>query len=171
MNNKLVFRHEVRPGDLEIVREMIISTGFFYDIEVPVALELLEDRIEEGDRSSYHFVFAEIDGKPVSYTCFGPIAGAEGSFDLYWIVTHNDYRGRGIGNLILEETHREIRKMGGRLVIAETSSLEKYAPTRHFYLKMGYTDEARIADFYKMGNLRVGIAYTKQQGFDIGVFI
>ncbi len=154
-DNKLVFRREVMPEDVEAVREMILSTGFFYDFEVPVALELVEDRLESGQNSDYHFVFADIDGKPVSYTCFGPIAGSEGSFDLYWIVTHNNCRGRGIGRLIIEETHRIISGMGGRLVVAETSSLEKYAPTRHFYTRIGYTKEAQIDDFYKEGDGKV----------------
>lgn len=78
-----------------------------------------------------------------------------GSFDLYWIATHNDYRGRGIGNLIIEETHRIIREMGGRIVIAETSSLEKYTPTRHFYDRVGYSNVAHIDDFYKEGDGKV----------------
>jgi ribosomal protein S18 acetylase RimI-like enzyme len=100
-------------------------------------------------------VFAEVDGRTVSYSCFGPIAGAEGSFDLYWIATHNDFRGQGIGNRVIEETHRLIREMGGRLVIAETSTLDKYKPTRDFYEKTGYTNEARIDDFYREGDGKV----------------
>jgi len=151
----ITFRSEVRPGDEEIVKDIIISTGFFYDFEVPVAVELVQDRLELGDRSDYHFLFAEVDGKTVSYSCFGPIAATEGSFDLYWIATHNDYRGRGIGNLLINETHRIIREMGGRIVIAETSSLEKYTPTRHFYDRIGYTKEAQIDDFYKVGDGKV----------------
>jgi len=155
MNTNLTFRTGVRPEDIETVREMILSTGFFYDFEVPVALELVEDRLELGEQSDYHFLFAELDGKTVSYTCYGSIAGTEGSFDLYWIVTHNDFRGKGIGNLIITETHRLIRDMGGRIVVAETSSLEKYAPTRHFYDRIGYSKEAQIDDFYKEGDGKV----------------
>jgi len=151
----IIFRTQVRPEDVEIVRAIIISTGFFYDFEVPVAVELVQDRLELEDRSDYHFLFAETDGKTVAYSCFGPIAATEGSFDLYWIATHNDYRGKGIGNLLIGETHRMIREMGGRIVIAETSTLEKYAPTRHFYDRIGYTKEAQIDDFYKVGDGKV----------------
>ncbi len=151
----ITFRREVRPEDLEAVREIIVSTGFFYDIEVPVALELVQDGLDEGDRSDYLFVFADLDGKTVSYSCFGPVAGTEGSYDLYWIATHNDYRGKGIGNRVIDETHRIIRERGGRLVIAETSTLDKYAPTRHFYDRTGYTLEARIDDFYRVGDGKV----------------
>ncbi len=151
----ITFRSAVRPEDAETVRDIIISSGFFYDFEVPVAVELVQDRIDLGEQSDYHFLFAEENGKTVSYSCFGPIATTEGSFDLYWIATHNDCRGKGIGNLLIEETHRIIREMGGRIVIAETSTLEKYSPTRHFYDRIGYTKEAEIADFYKKGDGKV----------------
>jgi ribosomal protein S18 acetylase RimI-like enzyme len=153
--NMINFRQEVRAADVATVRDIIISSGFFYDFEVPVAVELVQDRLDQGDRSDYHFIFAELDGHTVSYSCFGPVAATEGSFDLYWIATHNDYRGRGIGNLLIEETHRIIRSMGGRIVIAETSTLEKYTPTRHFYHRIGYTLEAKIDDFYKEGDGKV----------------
>ncbi|MDP1623522.1 MAG: GNAT family N-acetyltransferase [Bacteroidales bacterium] len=151
----ITFRTEVRPEDLETVRDIIVSTGFFYDFEIPVALELVQDRIDLGDASDYHFLFAEIDGKTVSYSCFGPIAATEGSFDLYWIATHDDHRGKGIGNLLIAETHKRIKEMGGRIVIAETSTMEKYAPTRHFYDRIGYAKEAQIEDFYKKGDGKV----------------
>ena len=151
----ITFRTDVRPEDIETVRDIITSTGFFYDFEIPVAVELVQDRLDLGDQSDYHFLFAEVDGRTVSYSCFGPIAATEGSFDLYWIATHNDFRGKGIGNLLIEETHRIIKQMGGRIVIAETSSLEKYTPTRHFYDRTGYTKEAQIADFYKEGDGKV----------------
>jgi ribosomal protein S18 acetylase RimI-like enzyme len=149
------FRDQVQPEDIETVRDIIVSTGFFYDFEVPVAVELVQDRLDLGEASDYHFLFAEVEGKTVSYSCFGPIAATEGSFDLYWIATHNDYRGKGIGNQLIEETHRIIREMDGRIVIAETSTLEKYTPTRKFYGHIGYTKEAQINDFYKEGDGKV----------------
>ncbi len=151
----IVFRQEVRPGDDEIIKELVVSTGFFYDFEVPVAMELVQEKIKNGEDCDYHFLFAEINGNVVAYTCYGPIAGTEGSFDLYWIVTDNDYRGKGIGKKILEKTHSLVKDLGARLIIAETSTLEKYAPTRHFYLQMGYIAEGTIDDFYKKGDGKV----------------
>ncbi len=134
---------------------MIISTGFFYDIEVEVAVELAEEKLRDGDKSSYQFIFAEREGLSVAYSCFGLIAGTEHSFDLYWIVTHNDFRAKGIGRLLLEETQRKIGEQGGRNVIAETSSLEKYQPTRQFYKQMGYHEAGLIHDYYKEGDGKV----------------
>jgi len=152
---KIIFRTETRPEDLETVNDILVSTGFFYDMEIPVALELVQEHLDYGDASGYFFLFAEVGGETVAYSCFGPIAGTEGSFDLYWIVTHDNQRGKGIGRILLEKTHETVLRMGGRLLIAETSTLEKYAPTRHFYESMKYTKEAQINDFYKPGDGKV----------------
>ena len=57
-----------------------------------------------------------------------------------------------------EEEH--VRREGGRLIVIETSSTEKYEPTRRFYLGLNYTEVARIPDFYGPGDGR--IIYTKR---------
>ena len=151
-STEILFRQNVKPEDIENVRKIVASTGFFYDFEIPVAVELVEAAVEEGDESGYYFIFAELDGKTVSYSCYGPIAGTDAGYDLYWIVTHNDYRGTGIGKQLLEETHRVVKNRGGRYIIAETSCLEKYTPTRLFYEKNHYDRDATIKDFYMPGD-------------------
>jgi len=155
----ITYRRHLMPGDVTAVKEMAESTGFFYDFEIPVAVELVEDALIDGEHSPYKFLFAEIDGKPVSYTCFGHIMGTEAGYDLFWIITHNDYRGKGIGKIILEETQRIIKELGGKYLIAETSGLEKYTPTRNFYLKSGYKLEAEIPDYYKDGDAKMVYIY------------
>jgi GNAT superfamily N-acetyltransferase len=153
--SKLIFRETVKPEDVEHVREIVTSTGFFYDFEIPVAVELVEERLAEGEESGYFFLFVEMEGKTVSYSCYGPIAGTDAGYDLYWIVTHNDYRGLGIGKKLLDETHRVVKNRGGRYIIAETSSLEKYTPTRLFYEKNEYDKDAIIKDFYMINDDKV----------------
>ncbi|MDP4282160.1 MAG: GNAT family N-acetyltransferase [Bacteroidota bacterium] len=154
--NNIIFRSEVLPEDVENVREIVTSTDFFYDFEIPIAVELVEDALKYGsEKSGYYFLFAMVDGKTVAYTCYGPTTGSVGGFDLFWIATRNDMRGSGIGSVIVEETHKKIVEMGGRFVIAETSSMEKYKPTRKFYLKNHYVNEGEIRDFYKPGDGKV----------------
>jgi ribosomal protein S18 acetylase RimI-like enzyme len=152
---RLKFRTNATPEDIEHVRNIVVSTGFFYDFEVPVAVELVADGVAEGARSGYYFIFVEVDGRTVAYSCYGHIAGTDAGFDLYWIATHNDFRGSGIGKILLEETHKKAKELGARYIIAETSSLEKYLPTRMFYEKNGYSKDAFIADYYKPGDGKV----------------
>jgi ribosomal protein S18 acetylase RimI-like enzyme len=159
-SSQIRFRETVKPEDVENIREIAVSTGFFYDFEIPVAVELVEERLAKGEVSGYFFILAEVEGKTVSYSCYGPIAGTDAGYDLYWIVTHNDYRGLGIGKKLLDETHRVVKNAGGRYIIAETSSLEKYTPTRLFYEKNEYDKEAIIKDFYMPGDDKV--VYVKR---------
>ncbi|NCO55868.1 MAG: N-acetyltransferase [Bacteroidetes bacterium CG02_land_8_20_14_3_00_31_25] len=149
----IIFRNKLKESDLIDIKNIIESTGFFYDYEILVAVELANEAIIKGQKKSeYFFQFIEVDGKTISYSCYGPIACAVGSYDLYWIATHNDFRGKGIGKLILEKTHEAIKKRNGRLVITETSGTEKYIPTRKFYENNGYKAEAIIKDFYQPGD-------------------
>lgn len=55
----LVFRREVEPRDVELVRSMAESTGFFSAEEVLIAEELVRERLDKGPESGYHFIFAQ----------------------------------------------------------------------------------------------------------------
>ena len=148
----LAFRKEPIPGDVSSIRAIVESTGFFYPHEVDVAVELIEERLSKGIASGYHFVFAEIDGVTAAYSCFGHDEMTRSCFDLYWIVTHNDYRGMGIGKKLLQATYDEARELGCTMIIAETSGREQYKPTRAFYDSAGFTLEATLRDYYDKGD-------------------
>ena len=148
MCTHLTFRTAPSPTDLESVRAIVVSTGFFQSHEVPVAVELVQERIDKGLESGYHFIFADFNGSTISYACFGEIACTKGSWDLYWIATHEQHRGKGVGKNLMAEVEKAIRAMGGRAIYIETSSKPMYEPTRRFYQNYGCTTEAILKDFY-----------------------
>ncbi len=45
-----------------------------------------------------------------------------------------------------------VKSKGGRLILAETSSRPAYFNTWQFYVHSGYSEIARIRDFYKIGD-------------------
>jgi len=153
-------RFDVIPSDQAAVGDIITSSGFFRDDEIPVAVELVTERLENGPDSGYEFVCLDINGILVSYACFGPIPCTLCSYDLYWIATDGEYRGQGLGTTVLQEVEKAIGKMGGKGIYVETSSLPKYEPTRTFYLKNGYIEKARFEDFYEVGDDKV--VYVKK---------
>jgi ribosomal protein S18 acetylase RimI-like enzyme len=144
----LSFREDVLPGDDAAVRAIVDSTGFFYGHEIDVAVELVDERLQQGLKSGYLFLFAERGGHMVGYCCYGEIACTEGSYDLYWIAVHNECRGQGIGKILLKKNEELISSLGGRCIWAETSGREKYQPTRDFYIRNKYHLEAVLKDFY-----------------------
>jgi GNAT superfamily N-acetyltransferase len=156
MNKKQIkYRQEVLQDDPESVREIIESTGFFHKEETDVAVELVEERLAKGISSGYYFLFAECDGRTIGYTCFGPIACTIASYDLYWIAVHNDFRSQGIGKVLLEKSENLIKDLGGQRVYIETSSKAQYEPTRAFYLRCNYIEEAVLEDFYAPNDSKV----------------
>ena len=156
----IVFRCDVRSDDRESVRRMVGSTGVFSPVEIDVAEELVDDRLERGPESDYHFVIAEHEGRAVGYTCYGQIALTAASYDLYWIAVDKSFHGRKIGRALLEKTEELIRQAGGRQVYIETSNRHHYAPTRGFYLRCGYRQAALLTDFYAPGDDKV--IYVKE---------
>ena len=155
MTSQTAFREEVKESDRETTREIVVSSGFFRDDEVDVAVELVDERLRKGVASGYHFLFAEKDGQTVGYTCFGPIACTLFSYDMYWIAVRKDCRSQGLGKELLRRSEETIARMGGRRIYVETSSQEKYDPTRAFYLRRGYWEEARLKEFYAPGDDKV----------------
>jgi len=151
----LGFRNNPHPSDAEIIHEIVSSSGFFSPAEIDIALELLHERIAKGESSGYYFLFAEVEGNVIGYACFGPIPCTLTSFDLYWIAVSPDLRGSGAGGKIIAEAEAEIRRMGGTRIYVETSSRELYLPTRGFYSKCGYEEEAVFKDFYAPGDNKV----------------
>ena len=144
----LHLRYDVTSADRDAVRELCASTGFFYPEETAVAVELVDERLAKGAASGYHFVLAERNGRLVGYTNYGLIACTQSSFDLYWIVVHDSCRGQGLGRRLLAETERLIQQAGGTRVYIETSNRPLYQPTRGFYERCGYHEDAVLKDFY-----------------------
>ncbi len=152
MQDQITIRRTVNKSDISAVTEIVESTGFFYDHEIPVAAELVEEAVVKGKDSGYEFVFIDINGKPAGYACYGLIPCTKTSYDLYWIVVHKHHRGKGLGKIILREVEKDVKAWSGTAIYIETSDKEQYVPTHKFYESAGCRLEATFADFYDVGD-------------------
>jgi acetoin utilization deacetylase AcuC-like enzyme/predicted N-acetyltransferase YhbS len=155
-------RDHVQAADASRVRRVVAATGFFTEAEIEIAVELVEERVRRGRASGYEFTVLERAGELLAYACYGPTPGTDITYDLYWIVVAPEYQGGGFGRRILERVEARIVRSGGRQIYVETSSTARYAPTRGFYLKAGFREAARLADFYRAGDSKV--IYEKRLG-------
>ncbi|MCK9463309.1 MAG: GNAT family N-acetyltransferase [Proteobacteria bacterium] len=149
------FREGVTAEDRGTLEALLRGTGFFSDAEVGVALELVDAFVAEGTKSGYHFLVCEQDGEIAGFSCYGPIPGTASSFDLYWIAVHRRQQRKGLGKIIQGETEARVRALGGTRVYAETSGRDLYRPTRAFYERSGFAQEARIRNYYGPGDDQV----------------
>jgi ribosomal protein S18 acetylase RimI-like enzyme len=148
-NSSLVFRTEPTLQDAIAIESLVAATGFFTDEEVAIARELVDERLSKGLASGYEFILADLEGILVGYSCYGPIAGTDHSYDLYWIAVKPDQQRLGLGRKILAETEAVIRRNSKARIYIETSGKPQYVPTQAFYEKNGYVLEARLVDFYR----------------------
>lgn len=150
----------LRRDDIGAITEILRASEMFRPDEIEVAVELMEIVVNEPHQQDYIIYVAESPAGEVSgYYCVGPTPMTIGTFDLYWIAVHPRRQGTGIGRSLIEHCEQLVRSQQGRLLLAETSSQEKYKPTREFYRRVGFTEGARIADYYAPGDDLV--IYTK----------
>lgn len=140
---------------------MVIETGVFTDEEVGVAVELIDIVLGNESQKDYRIVCAvDAQDRALGYICFGPVPMTRGTFDLYWIVIDPRAQGQKVGSELLDCMEEEVRRLRGRMILADTSSIPSYEKANGFYLKRGFKEVARIADYYWEGNDR--ITYCKK---------
>jgi GNAT superfamily N-acetyltransferase len=138
------------PTDRAGLFTLIEGDGLFTRAEVSVALELIDAALVES-RGDYRVLVAECAGRLAGYVCYGPTPMTEDTWDLYWIVTHPDARGRGVARALIQRMEGEVRTLGARLIRVETSHLDAYGAAHAFYARLEYPVAARIRDFYGPG--------------------
>jgi ribosomal protein S18 acetylase RimI-like enzyme len=143
------FRRQLKKSDINAVREILNSTGFFYDFEVNIAAELAEENLIKGEeQSGYICIIAEKDDEPVAFACYGKTPCTVDSYDLYWIAVHQNQKGGGIGKIVLKMVEEDIKNLGGKNIWIETAGRKLYDPTRKFYQNYGCKLMAELPDFY-----------------------
>lgn len=144
---------ETTREDVEQIMAISKNVGVFSEVEVGTVDELLRDYFSMGpEASGYYFLSCLNEERVVGFSCHGPRALTEGTFDLYWVATDPSAGRRGVGGALLRRTREEVGRTGGRLIIAETSGKPEYRKTRDFYERHGYLLEAVIKDFYAPGD-------------------
>lgn len=148
----LVTIRPLQPDDREPLRRLLLETGVFTDDEVEIALDLIDIVLNQPDQQDYLIHVYDDGGTVEGYYCIGPTPGTEGTFDLYWIAVNPEQHGKGVGGALDAHAAYLVQSMGGRLLIAETSSKPAYEKTRRFYLHHGYHELSRIPGYYRPGD-------------------
>ncbi len=140
----------LRREDQEAIKNILIATEMFSTEEIEIAGELIQFYLDDPKQEDYElFTSVDDDGKVLGYVCIGPTPATLGTFDLYWIAVQPMIQSKGIGTALLSYVEQHLKGKGGRLLIAETSSMQKYENTRAFYSRKGFVQLARIHEYYK----------------------
>jgi ribosomal protein S18 acetylase RimI-like enzyme len=140
----------VMPGDIPALKATIDANGLFPS-------DMLDDMISDyfDNENGSNFWFTYEDGEPVAIAYCAPERMTEGTWNLYLIAVHPDYQGKGLGTSMLHYIEQMLAARGERVLLVETSGLASFERTRAFYRKCGYEEEARIREFYQVGEDKI----------------
>ncbi len=101
------------------------------------------------------FFSAFEDDKMLGFLCYGETPLTEGVYDLYWVAVDPKIHGKGVGKELLSCLEGLLITKGARVLLVETSSRSIYEKARIFYEHNGFTEEARVHDFYSVGDDKI----------------
>lgn len=145
---------EIRPttsADIPAMKLVLDRTGLFPS-------EMLPDMLSSflsGSGSDEVWMTAEVEGEVIGFCYAAPEMMTEGAWNMLAIAVLPDRQGTGAGSALVAELENRLRAEGQRLLIADTSGTEEFARTRAFYRRNGYTEEARVRDFWAEGDDKV----------------
>lgn len=93
--------------------------------------------------------------KPVGVLYCAPEPMTNGTWNILMLLVSPDFQRQGHGRSLISHVEKILAARGERLVIVETSSVDGFESARAFYSKCGYTEEARIRNFYTAGDDKV----------------
>lgn len=117
-------------------------------------LEEMVNGFLEGDTDDL-WLTLEVDGTAIGFCYANPEELTDETWNILALAMSPKHQGRGGGRQLTEQMEAQIEDQGGKLVIVDTSSTEAFAKTRKFYENAGYSEEARIRDFWSKGDDKV----------------
>lgn len=145
----------IRPiteDDSASVVGLAVASGLFGADETEPLDGMLADYFGGAAEDGHACVIDEEGGEPVGVAYYQPKPVADRVWDLTLIAVRADRQGRGRGTALMRHVEDALREDGQRMLLVETSGAPDFGPTRGFYAKLGYGEEARVHDFYASGD-------------------
>lgn len=149
MTHDLLIR-ALRRDDLAGVRLILDTTGLFRS-------SMVEGMAEPflSSEAPQLWLVAVRDGQILGFAYCEPERMTEGTYNLLALAVLTDFQREGIGAALMRHVESGVHHENGRLLLVETSTDRDQDAARAFYLKNGFTEEARIRNFYAPGQTKV----------------
>ena len=144
----------VRPtssADMPFLAEIVNETQLFPG---EMLSEMASAFLGDADSDDI-WLTCERAGEVIGFCYAVPEKLTDGTWNMLAIAVRPSHQGAGGGAAIVANLEATLREMGHSILIADTSGTAEFAQTRAFYRKNGYSEEARIRDFWSAGNDKI----------------
>ncbi len=136
----------VEAQDVPQIAAIVAATGLFPEEMLP---EMIAGYLDGTKRDIWFLCRA--GEAMVAFGFCEPERMTEGTWNLLAIAVSPERQGAGIGSAMLRYLEERLTEQGERILLVETMGTPEFDATRTFYRKNGFTEEARIREFYEAG--------------------
>ena len=134
-----------------MLKAVIDATGLFPS-------EMLDSMVAPyftGEAPGEFWLTALNNEEPVAVAYCAPERMTRGTWNLLLIAVHPQQQRQGVGAALMHYVESMLVARGERILLVETSGLPTFADTRAFYHSIGYIQEARIREYYEVGDDKI----------------
>jgi ribosomal protein S18 acetylase RimI-like enzyme len=142
---------KITPDDKAAVIALAEVSGLFNTD----GIEQIRERLTGYMGGSDELWFGAFGNDLVGVVYCIPEPMTDGTWNILMLIVSPDRHGQGHGRTLMSYVEETLVARGARLVIVETSSVDGLERARAFYPKCGYTEEARVRNFYTQGDDKI----------------
>lgn len=139
--------------DFTAISELAAANHFEAD-EIEIVQQSLQSYLDGNNDEIWLSAFTS-DEKLVGVLYCEPEPMTRGTWNILMLLVHPNNHRQGYGKALMTHIETVLSKQNARLIIVETSNTDDFAPARAFYDHCGYTEAARIKDFYEADNDKI----------------
>ena len=138
------------------ILSILQATNMFTSAELTLATEQIDIYLDGMNQSKYSIVVIENDDfEVVGYMSYGLAPLTDGAYNIHSIAISPKSQRHGYGKELVSWLDKHVKESDRRMILIDTSSQQKYKPTREFFRALGFKEVSRIPDYYKHGNDRI----------------
>ena len=140
----------ITEADIPAITRVATDCGLFTDDQLTLVYQMVTSALENPSSGApFWLVSAEAEVEAIAYV--EPERMTDGTWNIQLIAVSPDSQRSGIGRRLLADVEQHLRDRGARVVLVETSGTDDFDYVRAFYASSGFTEEARIREFYAAG--------------------
>ena len=137
-------------ADIPALQMVLAQTGLFPS-------DMLQDMLAPSlaKETEAFWLTCHYDETAVGFCYTVPEELTHGAWNMLALAVRPDVQGKGLGTALVTTAEQHLKRKGQRILIVDTSATEDFALTRKFYVQNGFSEEARIRDFWAEGDDKV----------------
>ncbi|VTR97434.1 GNAT family N-acetyltransferase [Tuwongella immobilis] len=143
------------PDDHDAVIDIAIAAGLV-PAEYSAGLsDVFHQSLSGTSDSEQLWLTFVAESHPVGVAYVAPERWADGVWNMLMIAVRPHTQRHGIGQQLVAAIEARLQDRGARILIADTSGLPEFVGARSFYHRCGFHEEARIRDYWKVGDDKI----------------